>query len=314
MKVSVVIPTYGRPAQVAAAAASALRQALPRGWSREVIVVDDGGKDATAAALKKFRGLRYAWKGHAGPAAARNFGARLAQGEIIAFLDSDTLAQAGWLKAGLARLKRDKALFAVEGKVSADRETELTPFTEKVENPSGGRWLSCNLFVRREDFLKLGGFDERFKQPIREDSEFAFRAMEAGKKIAFEPKALVLHPVREVGPGRFFYHAQEGKYEALLRRGHPESYRKHFKWLDGREIPAYYWAHYAALPLAFVNWRAAGILLAGGSAALLYAWCRRRRAGASTLAKLAPLSLLIPYFRLFWVGRGYLSYPGSPER
>lgn len=298
---------------VAEAAASALAQKLPAGVSREVIVVDDGGTDATEAALKKFKGLRYAWKEHAGPAAARNHGARLANGELLAFLDSDTLAQPGWLAAGIARLRREAKLFAVEGKVLPDRNVVQTPFTEAVQNPSGGRWLTCNLFVRRREFLALGGFDERFKQPIREDSEFAFRALEADKRIVFESRALVLHPVREVTPSRFFYHAQEGKYEALISRLHPESYRRHFKWLDGRAIPVYYWAHYAAVLAAPVSPPLGLALLFIGAMALRHAWSYKKDLSLTDLIRLQIPSYLAPYLRLFWVLWGHFRYPHSPE-
>ena len=313
LSISVIIPTFGRPELARAAALSALAQRLPKGAKREVLVVDDGGTDGTLALLGKNVGLRYVWKEHAGPAAARNFGARLARGGILAFLDSDTLAQKGWLAAGLDRLGREPSLFAVEGRVLPDRDSLVTPFTESVQNLNGGRFLSCNLFVRREGFLKLGGFDERYKQPIREDSEFAFRALEAGKTFTFEAGALVLHPVREVGMRRFFYHAQEGKYEALLRRSHPQSYRKHFKWLDGRAVPAYYWAHLGALVLIPASLGSALAVWICGVAAVLYSWCRKRKIRALDPFRLLFPAVLVPYARFFWVLVGEIRYPQSPE-
>jgi glycosyltransferase involved in cell wall biosynthesis len=311
--VSVIIPTLGRPEMARQAASSALAQKMPKGWSSELLVIDDGGKDATQAALKGLKGLRYLWKEHAGPAAARNFGARAAKGSLLAFLDSDTLALPGWLSAGAARLSREGGLFGVEGKAVAQSPYRPGPFVEAVENPSGGRWLTCNLFVRKKDFLELGGFDERFKRPVREDSEFAFRAMESGKRFAFEPRAVVSHPVRQVGPGRFFFHAREGIYEALIERQHPASYRRHFKWLDGRALPAYYYAHYLALPLAWLCPRLGAALLGLGVLALLYAWCRKRRVALLDPLRLLIPALLVPYLRLAWVAWGYLCFPRSPE-
>jgi glycosyltransferase involved in cell wall biosynthesis len=286
---------------------------MPKGFSKEILVVDDGGKDETRQRLRGIKGARYIWQDHAGPAAARNRGAKEARGEILAFLDSDTQAAPGWLEAGTRRLAADSALFGVEGKVLPESEGPASPFSEQVENRKGGRWLTCNLFVRRAAFLELGGFDERFKRPVREDSEFAFRALEAGKIFAFEERALVRHPVRAIGASRYFFHAQEGQYESLLRSLHPRSYRLYFKWWDGRAFPAYYAPHFAALFLACIDWRLALLSWGLGTLLVLYAWCRKRQIRASDPWRLLLPALFVPWCRLLWVTKGYLAYPHAPE-
>ncbi len=96
--VSVIIPTYNRAALVKEAVASVLAQS----WQDlEVLVVDDGSTDGTAAALASFaaqiRLLRRASRG--GVSAARNAGIQAARGKWLAFLDSDDL----WLPEKLAR-------------------------------------------------------------------------------------------------------------------------------------------------------------------------------------------------------------------
>jgi glycosyltransferase involved in cell wall biosynthesis len=310
---SVVIPTFGRPEQACAAARSALAQLLDAPF--EVIVVDDGGQDGTREAVEALADsrLRYLWIEHAGPAAARNAGARAAAAPIIAFLDSDTVAQAGWLAAGWGHLNAEAGLFGVEGKVQRDAQYPPTPFTEAVENLSGGRWLSCNLFVRKAAFLALGGFDERFTEPCREDSEFAFRARAAGHSLAFVPAALVRHPVREVAPKRQYHHAREGRFEALIERQHPQAYRQSFKWLDGRQVPAFYLAHYAAFFLLPFSWKLGLAALGSGVAATLFAWCRKRRVRVMDPLRLFVPALLAPYLRLFWVIWGYERYPVAPD-
>jgi GT2 family glycosyltransferase len=313
LKAAVVIPTFGRPGLARAAALSALAQ----DGDFDVHVVDDGGQDGTRAALEALNDsrLHYHWMEHAGPAAARNFGAnQAADAGVLAFLDSDTLAQPGWLAAGLRHLEENPGLFGVEGKVLPDVERAATPFTEAVVNPHGGRWLTCNLFVRRDAFMALGGFDERFTEPCREDSEFAFRAQEAGHRFEFEPAALVLHPVREVRASRAFHHAREGRFEALIERRHPAAYRRHFKWLDGRQAPVYYGAHVLALLLVFFHPFQALGLWCLGAGAVLYAWTRKRRARWTDFLKLLPAALFAPYARLGWVAFGYLKYPASPDK
>jgi glycosyltransferase involved in cell wall biosynthesis len=85
--VSVVIPTYNRAALVARAIASVL---ISIGPGDEIIVVDDGSADGTAAVVEEFGDpVRYHRIEHAGPSAARNAGLRLARGRYVAFLDSD---------------------------------------------------------------------------------------------------------------------------------------------------------------------------------------------------------------------------------
>jgi glycosyltransferase involved in cell wall biosynthesis len=87
LTVSVVIPTYNRAHLIARAVASALANVSP---GDEVIVVDDGSTDDTAAKLASFGDRIRAIQGrHAGVGAARNTGIAASRGDIVAFLDSD---------------------------------------------------------------------------------------------------------------------------------------------------------------------------------------------------------------------------------
>ncbi len=98
MNVSVVVPVYERPRLCVEAVESILSQTLP---PREIIVVDDGSTDETATVLQRRFGdaVRVYSTDHRGVAAARNEGIRHAQGEWLAFLDSDDL----WLPEKLER-------------------------------------------------------------------------------------------------------------------------------------------------------------------------------------------------------------------
>src|SRR5262249_48237002 len=85
--VSVVIPTFNRREIVLDAIDSVLAQSLP---PAQIIVIDDGSKDDTAAALSAYSGrIEYHYQPNAGLSAARNHGIRLAREQFVAFLDDD---------------------------------------------------------------------------------------------------------------------------------------------------------------------------------------------------------------------------------
>src|ERR1700722_18493057 len=86
--VSAVIPAYNRGYIVGDAIASVLDQQADA--DMEVVLVDDGSTDSTAAVAAQFcSGLIYLWQSRAGAAAARNLAVNAARGDFIAFLDSD---------------------------------------------------------------------------------------------------------------------------------------------------------------------------------------------------------------------------------
>lgn len=96
--ISVIIPTWNRPARVVEALASVLQQTRP---ALEVLVVDDGSRDATLARLAGVASpqVRVLTAPHRGVSAARNVGIAAARGEWLAFLDSDD----AWLPTKLER-------------------------------------------------------------------------------------------------------------------------------------------------------------------------------------------------------------------
>ena len=103
--VSVVIPTYNRAHQIAATIQSVLAQSHP---PADVIVVDDGSTDDTAAVCAAFAPrVRYERQANAGVSAARNRGAGLAIGDLIAFVDSDDLWHRDKLALQVAALEAE---------------------------------------------------------------------------------------------------------------------------------------------------------------------------------------------------------------
>jgi glycosyltransferase involved in cell wall biosynthesis len=198
MTVSVVIPTYNRAHTVLDAVRSVLSQ---RFRDLEVIVVDDGSTDGTAALLAPVVDprLRVITGRHAGVSAARNLGVSKASGRLISFLDSDDLWHPEKLAAEVAYLARHPEVHAVftdlekrhgdqvfpsfmretavfsrrlqhaaypEGLILEPRDMRLCLLEEVPIKPSA-------LTMRRAAFDAIGGFDESWSSS--EDWEFLLR-------------------------------------------------------------------------------------------------------------------------------------------
>ena len=197
--VTVIIPVYNG-GEAFQKALNAVLWAAPS--PDEVIVVNDGGTDASAdiAARLGARVIRRPAQG--GPAQARNQGARAATGEILLFLDSDVLAPPGVIGRVRALFQSDPALDALFG--SYDDAPAAVDFLSQYKNllhhfvHQSGReqaftfWAGCGA-VRRDVFLALGGFDEKFTRPSIEDIELGYRLNRAGHKVTLRKDLQVKH-------------------------------------------------------------------------------------------------------------------------
>jgi glycosyltransferase involved in cell wall biosynthesis len=134
----------------------------------------------------------------AGP--ARNAGVAATQAERLAFIDSDCRAAPGWLTAGFAALD---AFDFIGGRVDVDVEDPSLPTpVEAFETVFAFRFEhyikkkrftgTGNLFARRAVFDAIGGFLPQ----VSEDVEWSHRALAAGFRLGYEPKAVVSHPAR----------------------------------------------------------------------------------------------------------------------
>jgi GT2 family glycosyltransferase len=196
MKLTVVIPTCNRP--------DALRVCLEKlqpanqtcaESAYEIIVSDDGRKPLARTILaEEFPQVRWVDGPQRGPAANRNAGATVAQGEVIVFLDDDCLPQSDLL-AAYARGFENPAILAAEGRIRADREKRRMD-EEAPINENGGCFWSCNIAIRRRFFQEIKGFDERFPRAAMEDVELRERILRLSGPILFLPDALVIHPLR----------------------------------------------------------------------------------------------------------------------
>jgi GT2 family glycosyltransferase len=194
--VSIVIPTYQRPAQLAACL-EAIAQVDRAGAELEMIVVDDG----SAPPVRVQEGVRLIRQANAGPAAARNRGAAEATGAMLVFLDDDCRPRRDWLRELLAawvpgRLVGGACRNAITGNVFAAFNERLTDAV--VEWFAAARHplqflTSSNLLMETEAFRRIGGFSEDFPLAAGEDREFSARWRDAGGELVTAPKAVVDH-------------------------------------------------------------------------------------------------------------------------
>ncbi len=203
--VSVCIPTFNRPAQLAKALAAVLAQDPPAGGF-EVVVADDGSpdEDAVAEVVRKcsantgtpVRLVRL--RPNRGPAAARNAAWRAAAATWIAFTDDDCAPEPGWLR-GLLAVADAERVAAVQGRTIPDPELAHLlgrPFVRSLTVDSPSRfYATCNMLYRRQLLDRLGGFDESFRMALGEDTDLGWRAEADGERIAFAPEAVVRHDV-----------------------------------------------------------------------------------------------------------------------
>ncbi len=184
--ITVIIPVYNRSFMVKEAVQSVLGQDyfIRNGSSSyQLLVIDDGSIDDTKDVLRSFGDrVEYHFQDHRGVSAARNLGLKLAQGEYIAFLDSDDLWKKEKISVQISFMKAfPQAMVCCTEEVWIRRGARVNP-KKKHQRYSGWIFdkvlplcllsLSSSLF-RREVFDEIGAFDEEL--PVCEDYDFGIR-------------------------------------------------------------------------------------------------------------------------------------------
>jgi glycosyltransferase involved in cell wall biosynthesis len=220
-RISVVIPAYNAAATLGRAIESVLAQSWP---AHEIVVVDDGSSDDTAAVAEAFgKPVRYIHQDNAGPSAARNRGVKEASGDWIAFLDADDwytaerlAAHAGMIADGVEGDFLVAAYDYVEpdGRTisSSIEDTKLGKELLKrcdadgrafLEKDDIGRFAAQQfsdtrgLTLPRETFLRLGGFPLDLR--ICEDVAFMLRLCAASTRVGVVCHPLAAYVVHDAG-------------------------------------------------------------------------------------------------------------------
>lgn len=303
-KVSIVIPVYNRESEIGDCLTACLALHYPA-EKLEIIVVDDGSTDKTREVVRKYPVKLLALERNQGQSAARNRGVAAATGEIIAFLDSDCLAEPQWLQELLPYFQ-DPQVALVGGYVASyyqstafDRYEDACSPLNMGEHPAFGLTPTddfyvptCNLLVRRESYQAVGGLREDLR--VGEDVDFCWRLKEQGCQLLYLPRGRVFHKHRNrLGAAcrrRFDY----GTSEAHLFRDHSQV-RKKFPWRP--------WS------LAVCGSLAVGLatitpqwLLPAAAIWLLAAWRQQHQLAAR-------VGLALPYYTLLLaVAKEYLAF------
>lgn len=249
--VSIVVPTYKRP-ETLGRTLGALASVSYQG-PFEIIVVDDGSGDSTGQVVEAVRrehphlDLTFLEQQNGGAARARNRGARAAEGEVLIFLDDDMLVAPDHLVRHMAHLADPESKTIVNG------HWEFAPeIHRELESSSFGRfrlWLetwfkdgldmehldedllkpnmltACNLGIRRQDFLALGGFDETFPAAGYEDQDLAMRATRAGFTFLYDKRISLSHVDQRTNLNDFSRRIRQGALTAgIMAQKYPTEY------------------------------------------------------------------------------------------
>jgi glycosyltransferase involved in cell wall biosynthesis len=225
-RVSVVVCAYNAERTMDQCLASLAELNYP---DYEVIVVNDGSRDRTLEIAESYGYCRIIDQTNKGLSAARNVGAEAATGEIVAYTDSDCVADPDWLTYLVAKMEASN-LAACGGPNFPPPEDDMVPAAVAVA-PGGPTHVlisdevaehiaGCNMAFRRDVLQQLGGFDPVYRA-AGDDVDICWRFQDAGYTIGFSPAAVVWHFRRNTVAAYCAQQRGYGKAEALVYSKHP---------------------------------------------------------------------------------------------
>jgi len=250
--VSIIVPVYNGERFISKCIESLLALDYPED-KREIIIVDNNSKDRTSEIVKKYP-VRYLFEKKQGACCARNTGYRNAAFPLIAFTDSDCLADKSWIRE-LVRHFQEKDVAGCGGHLEpAPPQTVIEEYVIYKDILSQERALrnepisppfliTANAMYRKDILDEVGGFDENFTVN-GEDADLSWRVRWKGYCLEYEPRAIVHHhhrsslwgllrQIRSYGSGTsylFWKHHKKLGYETFFNR-HPylEMFRALFR-------------------------------------------------------------------------------------
>lgn len=191
---SVVVPARDEASRVGSTLEAARESLTRAGVPHEIIVVDNGSTDATAAVAGEKGAIVVAAADAATVAAVRNRGASLARGRLLCFLDADVLVSSGWgerIRESLASASPGVAWISGNECTADDSDSWIQSTWFGVRGRDRNHVNAANMIVPRRAFLDLGGFDEKLSSG--EDYEICQRALSKGWDVTNDERLQARH-------------------------------------------------------------------------------------------------------------------------
>ncbi len=239
---SVIVPTYGRPKSLTRLVELIAQQT----WRDFELIIVDQSDEPWPDRIRDFGiDIEYVHTDLRGVVYARNRGADLAAGHVLAFIDDDCEPCPEWLAAAQTEFSNG-SIAGLEGLITSKSINEAEWRAVTNDGFEGIGFMTANLFLRTEVFHAINGFDVAFDPtPFREDTDIGWRAQELGV-IPFSRQAWVYHPPqpRSVARESLLARSQFFEKDALLLRKHPkrciELIRREAQWINN----PHYWAYF----------------------------------------------------------------------
>lgn len=248
MAISAIIPTYNRADLVQSIVTNLRAQTLP---PDQVIVVDNGSRDATQILARELGVDLIAFPENRGFAAAVNQGIRHASGDWLFIVNNDVVLEPAWLERVLSAIRQENVLFATGKLLRKDDLTTLDGSWDLVSRGAyawrcgygrrdGAVWsvrkkiyfppMTAALF-HRQVFDRIGLLETRFES-YYEDVDFGIRCALAGIEGVYEPAAVAVH----IGKATFGRNDRRVMYLSarnqvfLLAKHYPPQTLRRFAW------------------------------------------------------------------------------------
>jgi glycosyltransferase involved in cell wall biosynthesis len=313
MTISVVIPTYRRPAMLLRCLNALFEQDFRRMGGTvgfEIIAVDDGNDPETQARVMqvvppRHVSIRYLGQPvRSGPAAARNRGWQAARADFIAFTDDDCIPDRDWLQQGLLALQGGAQV--VTGQMRVPLPGTPTDYERTTAFLETAEFVTANCFCRRSALERVGGLEESFDIAWREDSDLQFKFLRHGIAIVKRPEAIILHPVRPAAWWACLKDERKNSYDALLYKRHPKLFRERIPSYAG--LVLLYYAFVLSFTGLLIAFTAGWPRLATGMAILwlllLAVLVAKRLSGTSMsvahIGQVLVTSLVTPFLSVYW--------------
>lgn len=202
--ISVIIPVFNDPERLKLCLIALENQTYSQELY-EIIVVDNNSAENIAEVTKQFKQVSLTQESKRGSYAARNQGILIAQGELLAFTDSDCIPTANWLENGVNQLLSESNCGIVAGKIDLYYQQKNTPnaaeIFDKLVNLQQEKYVeeyhygaTANLFTFKQVFAKVGLFNADLKSGG--DADWGNRVFAGGYNLIYAKDVLVLHPAR----------------------------------------------------------------------------------------------------------------------